>query len=131
MSKNKSARLPKRIAGVKIPKKVRKSRFGRLLASPQSQTVLAEALAAGVAVGGAMVSRKAGPDSVLARTVDRTVDGLQNAKSGADQGSQLFARALGEAARSFSAAMQNDEREADALPGESLRRPERPPRPAR
>ena len=36
--------LPKKIAGVKVPKAARKGRFGELLASPAGQSALAEAV---------------------------------------------------------------------------------------
>jgi hypothetical protein len=43
MSKKSRSFLPKRIAGVKVPKKARKGRFGELLVSPSGQAAIAEA----------------------------------------------------------------------------------------
>ena len=44
MSKKARSFLPKKIAGVKVPKSVRKGRFGELLASPTGQALIAEAV---------------------------------------------------------------------------------------
>ena len=41
---SKKSFLPKKIAGVKVPKKARKGRFGELLASPSGQAAIAEAV---------------------------------------------------------------------------------------
>jgi hypothetical protein len=43
MAKKSRNVLPKRIAGVKVPKKARKGRFGELLVSPSGQAAIAEA----------------------------------------------------------------------------------------
>lgn len=52
MAKNKSRKLPKRIAGYKIPKKVRRqaSPLLRMLDTPQLKGLLGAAMAAGAAV---------------------------------------------------------------------------------
>ena len=55
--------LPKRIAGVKVPRAVRKGRFGELLASQTGQALIAEALMGAVALGAA----KKASDSPKAR----------------------------------------------------------------
>lgn len=44
MAKKNKSFLPKRIAGVKVPKSVRKGRFGELMASPAGLAAIAEAL---------------------------------------------------------------------------------------
>lgn len=44
MTKKTRSYLPKRIAGVKVPKSVRKGRLGELLASPEGPALLADAL---------------------------------------------------------------------------------------
>ena len=44
MTKKTRSFLPKKIAGVKVPKSVRKGRFGELLASPTGQALIAEAV---------------------------------------------------------------------------------------
>jgi hypothetical protein len=51
MAKKRKSLLPKRIAGVKVPKSVRKGAFGQLLASRTGQALLAEAIMAAGAVG--------------------------------------------------------------------------------
>ena len=49
--KKQKSLLPKRIAGVKVPKSVRKGALGQLLASRTGQALLAEAIMAAGAVG--------------------------------------------------------------------------------
>ncbi|THD75131.1 MAG: hypothetical protein E7812_17835 [Phenylobacterium sp.] len=44
MTKKIKSFLPKKIAGVKVPKSVRRGRFGELLASPTGQALIAEAV---------------------------------------------------------------------------------------
>jgi hypothetical protein len=44
MAKNTQSYLPKRIAGVKVPKSVRKGPLGELIASPEGPALLAEAV---------------------------------------------------------------------------------------
>jgi hypothetical protein len=106
MGKKSKSFLPKRIAGVKVPKKVRKGRFGELLASPAGQALLAEAI---MAVG-AMASAKKVADSPQAReklggVADALRSGGKKAKRKAPQVSDAVAYALGEAARSFADAL--------------------------
>jgi len=51
--------LPKRIAGFKVPKSLRKSRLlGSLLASPLGRQVVADALVAGAGAGAAVLVRE-------------------------------------------------------------------------
>ena len=120
MSKKGKTKVPKRIAGVKIPKKVRKSRFGKLLASPQGQALVAEALSAAAALaGGATMVKQSGKDSAIghvADTIGRKLKGAAadaqvtgaGAAASADVTAHRFAHALGEAARSFNAALHDD-----------------------
>ncbi|HEX3700390.1 MAG TPA: hypothetical protein VHV27_06925 [Phenylobacterium sp.] len=112
MAKRKSL-LPKRIAGVKVPKSVRKGRFGELLASPTGQAVIAEAILAIGAVAGA----KKVADSPEARDkLSDMADGLKHAGKKAKRKAApidgAVAYALGEAARSFADALhrRHDER---------------------
>ena len=51
----KKAKLPKTIAGVKIPKAIRRGRLGKFVASPGGQKMLAEAL---LMAGAAVVGRE-------------------------------------------------------------------------
>jgi hypothetical protein len=58
MSKKKQWVLPKKIAGVKVPRKARKGRFAELLASPAGQKLIAEAIiAGGVAIAGKLAAQ--------------------------------------------------------------------------
>jgi len=106
--KKAKAFLPKTIAGVRVPKQVRKGRFGELLASPSGQKVIAEAImAAGALAAG---KKAAGDPQVRAAAkaakdkVAGTIDGT--AHGGADAGGAL-AYALTEAARSFAQALRS------------------------
>lgn len=123
--------LPKKIAGVKVPKKVRKGRFGELLASPAGQALLAEAI---MAVG-AMAGAKKVADSPQAReklggVADAIRSGGKQAKHKAPQVSDAVAYALGEAARSFADALHRHGREdhdltsgEESSDGESKKKP--------
>jgi hypothetical protein len=106
MGKKSKSFLPKKIAGVKVPKKVRKGRFGELLASPAGQALLAEAIMAIGAVAGA----KKVADSPEARdkisdVADAVRGAGKKAKRKAPAVSDAVAFALGEAARSFADAL--------------------------
>jgi hypothetical protein len=107
----KNAVLPKRIAGVKVPKSVRKGPFGQLLASRTGQALLAEAIMAAGAVG---VARKSDDkDGAHAESAPPLLAGLaadalrrwQGAGRGHDNETgpmgATIAYALGEAARVF------------------------------
>jgi hypothetical protein len=99
--------LPKRIAGVKVPKAVRKGRFGELLASKTGQALIAEAL---MAAGGVAAAKKAS-DSPEARSfVHDAAETVRRAgdtdKVDAGSARDVLAYALGEAARSFADALR-------------------------
>jgi hypothetical protein len=111
MAKNrKKSLLPKRIAGVKVPKSVRKGRMGAAITSPTGRAVLAEVLMAAAAVAGV----KKFKDSPKARQVlhdvaERLRDvgggvGKGAATAGAAGGAVTYA--LSEAARSFMDALE-------------------------
>ena len=107
MAKNSKSFLPKRIAGVKVPKAVRKSQFGQMLASPSGQKLLAEAI---VAVG-AIASAKRVKNSPEARdaldgAADKLREGKNATKDTASDAVGVLAYALGEAVRSFTEALQ-------------------------
>jgi hypothetical protein len=108
MAKKRKNLLPKRIAGVKVPKAVRKGRFGELLASPAGQALLAEAVMAVGAVAGA---KKVADDPDARDTLKATAGDVRDAAAGAGKtataASGVLAYALGEAARSFAEALQN------------------------
>ena len=99
--------LPKKIGGVKVPKSVRKGRFGELLASKTGQTLIAEALLAGGAVAAGL---KAKDSPKVRHAVHDAKDKVVHA--GEDAGHDLhsaggsLAYALSEAARSFADALR-------------------------
>jgi uncharacterized protein YjbJ (UPF0337 family) len=106
--------LPKKIAGVKVPKKVRQGRFGELLASPTGQKVIAEAL---VAAGAVAAAAKAKDQPAVKRAAGKAKDKLgevtdrvKGAGDGAGQATAdttgALAYAIGEAARSFADALR-------------------------
>ncbi|WP_374468497.1 hypothetical protein [Phenylobacterium sp.] len=105
--------LPKRIAGVKVPKAVRKGRFGELLASRTGQVLIAEAIMAAGAMAGA---RKAGQSpsarSFLHDAAEHIRDrGRGHVELGPAGGALAFA--LGEAARAFADALRSGAPQAD------------------
>lgn len=63
--------LPKRIAGVKVPKKVRRGRFGQLLASPSGQKLILDALNAGALARGETPTAEAAPSRGNGEDLDR------------------------------------------------------------
>jgi hypothetical protein len=98
-------RLPKRVAGVKVPKALRRGRLGRLLASPVGQAIIIESV---VRTGEHMLSRNSASGSALRDVAGRSgaaASGLGH--QAADQSSQVV-YALRQAARSFIDAMQED-----------------------
>jgi hypothetical protein len=105
--KNKSL-LPKRIAGVKLPKAARKGRFAELLASKTGQALIAEAIMAAGAIAGA----KKASDSPKARSfVHDAAEAVRDAGDSdkVDVGSarEVVAYAVGEAVRSFAEALRS------------------------
>jgi len=103
--KRKSA-LPKRIAGVKVPKAVRNGRFGELLASRTGQALLAQAIMAAGAVGAAKKAGDKAKDKASGAQLGEGVvaDAFRrwqtHGKPG-DAARATVAYALGEAARTF------------------------------
>jgi hypothetical protein len=91
MAKNKN-RLPKRIAGVKVPKALRKSQFGNVLASPLGLAALTLA-----AAGGGRAIMKPG---------SKTRTFIDDAIGSASSSGGNFVHALNEAARAFTTALQ-------------------------
>jgi hypothetical protein len=101
--------LPKRIAGVKVPKAVRKGRFGELLASQTGQALIAEAILAAGALGGVKKASDAVADKADAQGGFRNLaenlgaELKANASGGKDAATAgaILAVAFGEAARAF------------------------------
>ena len=106
MAKKSKNFLPKRIAGVKVPKAVRKGRFGELLASPAGQALLAEAvMAVGAVAGAKKVADSPEARDKISDLADSIRDGGKKARRKTPQVTDAVAYALGEAARSFADAL--------------------------
>lgn len=96
--KKRKALLPKRIAGVKVPKSVRKGRLGELLASRTGQTLLAQAVVAAGAIGATKNAGDAAVDKLSgAKDLGQRLKGGKDAAAAGG----ILAVALGEAARAF------------------------------
>jgi hypothetical protein len=108
MAKKVKIKLPKRVAGLKIPKVVRKGPIGEFLNSGAGQVLLAETLVAAAAV---FTAAKTGEDSPVAEGLRHPVDGARRlshalSDAGSDQSARL-SYAFKEAARAFREALQN------------------------
>ena len=104
-AKTSKGAIPKRIAGVKVPKAVRKGRFGELLASRTGQAVIAQAILGAGAVAAGVKAK----DSPKVQSAARKAKHAITDKAGAaasDTGASALAYAFGEAARSFADAMR-------------------------
>lgn len=102
--------IPKRIAGVKVPRKVRKGRFGELLASKTGQAVIAQAI---LGAGAVAAGLKAKDDPKVRRAARKAGHGVSETAQGATQATaeagSTLAYALGEAARTFAEALRHGE----------------------
>jgi hypothetical protein len=107
MAKKLKIKLPKRVAGVKIPKRVRKGPIAGFLNSGAGQLILAQTL---VAAAGVFAASKTDPDSQTGDLVRHPVDRAKRAgRAIADVSSDQTARlsyALKEASRAFRTAME-------------------------
>ena len=104
-AKTSKGAIPKRIAGVKVPKAVRKGRFGELLASRTGQAVIAQAILGAGAVAAGMRAKDNPKVQSAARKAKHTITDKADAAA-SDAGAGALAYALGEAARSFADAMR-------------------------
>jgi hypothetical protein len=106
MAKKLKIKLPKRVAGVKIPKSVRKGPIGNFLNSSGGQIILAQAL---VAAAGTFAASKTDPDSATGEVIRHPLRHAREAgrtakREGKEQAARL-SYALKEASRAFQAAM--------------------------
>ena len=109
MGKKKSKTLPKRFAGVKIPKAVRKGPVGQFLASKAGKAILAETL---MLAGAGLAATQGKEDSATRRMADEAGFRLQGAgkklkragAGGASEAAALLAGALTDAAQRLSSA---------------------------
>jgi hypothetical protein len=103
--------IPKRIAGVKVPKSVRKGRFGELLASKTGQAVIAQAILGAGAVAAGFKAKDSPKARKMAHDAKHQVaDKTHDAKQGAAEAGSTLAYALGEAARTFAEALRGEAR---------------------
>lgn len=115
--KKKDAKIPKRFAGVKIPKQVRKGPIGEFVTSPAGQLVIAEVVAA---AGGALLKSEADKHPKRTRAVRGKAAAVGALGAGAarevgDTGARLT-HAIGEAARSFARALHGDDEAVSEAP---------------
>ncbi|MFC3077915.1 hypothetical protein ACFODL_07435 [Phenylobacterium terrae] len=114
-SKKKKGVVPKRIAGAKVPKRLRRDLDG-VLSSPMGRNILADAL---VAAGAAVVGTQAKKNSKTRRFLRdhppaEAPHAAQDAAGAVASGSSALAFALGEASRSFVDALHRGKAMADA-----------------
>lgn len=123
MGKKSKNLLPKKIAGVKVPKNVRKGRLGELLMSPRGQALIAEAvMAAGAVVGAKKLKDTPKARKALAKAGSSAKQAGDDAVKDAGAATAGIAYALGEAARSFADALHREpERETAAGDGPKWR----------
>jgi len=95
--------VPKRIAGMKVPKALRRGRVGRLLASPAGQALI---VAAAARAGESLIGRDAQPGSAVRKTPAQSQATISTLREGGGESSAAFVYALRQGARAFIAAMQ-------------------------
>ena len=117
MSKKKKKGLPKRIAGLKIPKAVRKSEFGRFLGSKAGQALVAEAVLGAGAVALGLEAK----DGLVGKTRRRGKAALD--------GSHRLVHALESAGAAFKAALHEPSADSPDLPGPTIAPQEAAPLP--
>jgi hypothetical protein len=140
MAKGKKAKasIPKKIAGVKVPKSVRKGRFGELLASRTGQALIAQAILGAGAVAAGMKAKDSPKIRKFAAEAKHQVEDTgQSATSNLNAAGSTVAYAFGEAARTFVEALRRGEtrsfaaaEDADTAWTPDYGAPEAPPRKA-
>lgn len=83
--------LPKRIAGVKVPKALRKGRAGRFLASPVGLALVSDAI---LAAGTVAAAKQAKPGSATRRLADHPLASLAQLRDDARQRGEESTEAL-------------------------------------
>lgn len=135
--------LPKRVAGIRVPKTLRKSRLGAVLASPVGIKLLTDAVEAGVGMALVKGAKKGSPvrsfaehpvtstrlagyaAADLATDVKRRLQGeAADLKHGTADASGALGHAFAEAARAFAAALQHPMPESAPATGASPVAPE-------
>ena len=102
----KRIKLPKRIAGIKIPKGIRKGPVVKFLNTPPGQVVLAQAL---LAIGGVFAVEKARDDDEPLHPVEALKDATRNMGNRADFTAAKLTRAFAAAAHAFRDVMESDD----------------------
>ena len=99
------SKIPKRIGGIKIPKKVRKGPVGQFFRSSAGQLILGQAL---LIAGGMYAAKKVDRDSPMARAVRHPGDTVAKAFDGRSPKdiSARLSYACGEAMKAFFEALQ-------------------------
>ena len=107
--KDGSVKLPKKIAGVKIPKSVRKGAVADFLGSKAGQKLVAEVVTA--AVGAVLVKKQAEPGSATRKTARKAKEAVADAADSAPvaAGAGTLAFALSEAGRAFKEALHGSD----------------------
>jgi hypothetical protein len=117
MAKKRKGKFPKRVAGVKIPKRVRKGPVADFLSSHAGQIAVAEALAL---AAGAFAAKRDHEDGEGLGALRRPIEQLKatggRAAGTVSDGSDRIARALREAAQTFRRVMNEDTPEAYRTP---------------
>jgi hypothetical protein len=120
MAKKNKGFLPKRIAGVKVPKVVRKGRLGELLASRTGQALIAEAIMAAGAVGAAKKAKDSpGTRKAMRQMMGKAGRAGDHAAKDVGAAGATLTYALGEAARSFADALHRGPDRTPPLGGET------------
>jgi hypothetical protein len=101
----KRIKLPKRIAGIKIPKGIRKGPVMKFLNTPPGQVVLAQAL---LVIGGAFAVEKSHDDDGALHPVDALKGARRDIGKRADFAGTKLTRAFAAAAHAFRDAMESE-----------------------
>jgi hypothetical protein len=94
----KKLKVPKRIAGVKIPKTIRKGPIGDFLSSSGGQVVLAEAL---LAVGAYYAARRFDASTPAGEALRHPLDSLRASRDWSSKTSERLARAFAAGVQAF------------------------------
>jgi hypothetical protein len=107
----KKLKVPKRIAGIKIPKAIRKGPIGDFLSSSGGQVVLAELL---LAAGTVYAARRIDPNLTAGEALRQPLEGLRATRDWSRGASVRLTRAFGAGMQAFRAAL--NEPDVDAIP---------------
>jgi hypothetical protein len=102
---SKRIKLPKRIAGIKIPKGIRKGPVVKFLNTPPGQVVLAQAL---LVIGGAFAVDKARDNDGALHPLDTLKEAGRDISKHADVAGSKLTRAFAAAAHAFREVMESD-----------------------